>query len=97
MNDQQNNIRLFESQEIRTAWDEEAEKWWFSIVDVVATFKESVDAAVYWCKLKQRLKAEGNQTVTNCHGVKMRAAEFSSYGGVAGEAWRGGRCAATKI
>ena len=43
-----NNIRLFESQEIRTAWDEEAEKWWFSIVDVVATLTESVDAAAYW-------------------------------------------------
>ena len=78
MNDQQNNIRLFESQEIRTAWDEEAEKWWFSIVDVVATLTESVDAAAYWRKLKQRLKAEGNETVTNCHGLKMRAADGKS-------------------
>ena len=73
-----NNIRLFESQEIRTAWDEEAEKWWFSIVDVVATLTESVDAAAYWRKLKQRLKAEGNETVTNCHGLKMRAADGKS-------------------
>ena len=47
-----NNIRLFESQEIRTVWDEEAEKWWFSIVDVVAILTESVDAAAYWRKLK---------------------------------------------
>ena len=78
MNNQQNNIRLFESQEIRTAWDEEAEKWWFSIVDVVATLTESVDAAAYWRKLKQRLKAEGNETVTNCHGLKMRAADGKS-------------------
>lgn len=70
-----NNIRLFESQEIRTAWDEDDEKWWFSIVDVVATLTESVDAAAYWRKLKQRLKAEGNETVTNCHGLKMRAAD----------------------
>ena len=73
-----NNIRLFESQEIRTAWDEDAEKWWFSIVDVVATLTESVDAAAYWRKLKQRLKAEGNETVTNCHGLKMRAADGKS-------------------
>ena len=78
MNDQQNNIRLFESQEIRTAWDEEAEKWWFSIVDVVATLTESVDAAAYWRKLKQRLRAEGNEAVTNCHGLKMRAADGKS-------------------
>ena len=78
MNNQQNNIRLFESQEIRTAWDEKAEKWWFSIVDVVATLTESVDAAAYWRKLKQRLKAEGNETVTNCHGLKMRAADGKS-------------------
>ena len=78
VNNQQNNIRLFESQEIRTAWDEEAEKWWFSIVDVVATLTESVDAAAYWRKLKQRLKAEGNETVTNCHGLKMRAADGKS-------------------
>ena len=78
MNNQKNNIRLFESQEIRTAWDEEAEKWWFSIVDVVATLTESVDAAAYWRKLKQRLKAEGNKTVTNCHGLKMRAADGKS-------------------
>ena len=73
-----NNIRLFESQEIRTAWDEEAEKWWFSIVDVVATLTKSVDAAAYWRKLKQRLKAEGNETVTNCHGLKIRAADRKS-------------------
>ena len=78
MKNQQNNIRLFESQEIRTSWDEEAEKWWFSIVDVVATLTESVDAAAYWRKLKQRLKAEGNETVTNCHGLKMRAADGKS-------------------
>ena len=75
MSDTQNNIRLFESQQIRTEWDEDAEKWWFSIVDVVATLSDSVDAAAYWRKLKQRLKAEGNETVTNCHALKMRAAD----------------------
>lgn len=75
MSETQNNIRLFESWQIRTEWDADAEKWWFSIVDVVATLTESVDATAYWRKLKQRLKAEGNETVTNCHGLKMRAAD----------------------
>jgi hypothetical protein len=75
MSDTQNKTKLFESQQIRTEWDEDAEKWWFSIVDVVATLTESVDATAYWRKLKQRLKAEGNETVTNCHGLKMRAAD----------------------
>jgi hypothetical protein len=55
--------------------DAEAEKWWFSIVDVVATLTESADATAYWRKLKQRLKVEGNETVTNCHGLKMQAAD----------------------
>ena len=68
-------LQLFESVHIRTAWDESEEKWWFSIVDVVATLTESVDATAYWRKLKQRLKAEGNETVTNCHGLKMKAAD----------------------
>lgn len=75
MSDGPNTIKLFESQQIRSEWDAEAEKWWFSIVDVVATLTESVDATAYWRKLKQRLKAEGNETVTNCHGLKMRAAD----------------------
>jgi hypothetical protein len=66
-------IQAFESQAIRTKWDAEAEKWWFSIVDVIAVLTESVDATAYWRKLKQRMKAEGNETVTNCHGLKMRA------------------------
>lgn len=75
MSDTPNKIRLFESQQIRTEWNAEAEKWWFSVVDVVATLTESVDATAYWRKLKQRLKAEGNETVTNCHGLKMQAAD----------------------
>ena len=58
---------------IRTAWDEEKEEWYFSIVDVVAVLTDSADPAAYWRKLKQRLKAEGNETVTNCHGLKMTA------------------------
>ena len=67
----QNKIQLYEDQPIRTAWDEENEEWYFSIVDVVRVLTESADAAAYWRKLKQRLTAEGNETVTNCHGLKM--------------------------
>ena len=66
-------IQLFENQRIRTAWDEEREEWYFSIVDVVGVLTDSVDPTAYWRKLKQRLKAEGNETVTNCHGLKMTA------------------------
>ena len=68
-----NKIQLFEDKRIRTAWDEEKEEWYFSVVDVVAVLTDSVDPAAYWRKLKQRLKAEGNETVTNCHGLKMTA------------------------
>ena len=68
-------IQLFEEQQIRTAWNEEKEEWYFSIVDVVGVLTESVDAAGYWRKLKQRLKEEGNETVTNCHALKMKAAD----------------------
>ena len=66
-------IKLFEQKEVRTAWDEEEEKWYFSVVDVLQVLTDSVDVASYWRKLKQRLKAEGNETVTNLHGLKMRA------------------------
>ena len=72
---EENNIQLFENQPIRTAWDPENEEWLFSIVDVVGILSESKDPAAYWRKLKQRLKEEGNETVTNCHGLKMRAAD----------------------
>lgn len=68
-------IQLFENQRIRTAWDEEKEEWYFSIVDVVGVLTDSVDPTAYWRKLKQRLKAESNETVTNCHGLKMKAAD----------------------
>lgn len=68
-------IQLFEDKKIRTAWDEEKEEWYFSVVDVVAVLTDSKDAAAYWRKLKQRLKAEGNETVTNCHALKMTAAD----------------------
>ena len=69
------SLRLFENQHIRSHWDTERELWYFSIVDIVAVLTESKDPTAYWRKLKQRLKAEGNETVTNCHGLKMTAAD----------------------
>ena len=71
----ENSIQLFDNRQIRTQWDAEGEKWYFSIVDIVAVLTESADVAAYWRKLKQRLKAEGNETVTNCHALKMTAAD----------------------
>ena len=71
-------IQLFEERKVRTIWDDEHEKWYFSIVDVVAVLTEQSDmlqARKYWNKLKQRLLEEGNQTVTNCHQLKMKAAD----------------------
>ena len=71
-------IKLFEEQKVRMEWDDEKEKWFFSIVDVCAVLTESKDyltARKYWNKLKQRLKEEGNETVTNCHQLKMKAAD----------------------
>jgi hypothetical protein len=68
-----NAIQLFESKNVRTIWDSDQEKWFVSIIDVIAILTDSVDANAYWRKLKQRLKAEGNETVTNCHGLKMIA------------------------
>lgn len=68
-----NEIKKFEDKKVRTLWDEGQEKWYFSIVDVIAVLTESVDPNAYWRKLKQRLKEEGNETVTNCHGLKMLA------------------------
>ena len=69
-------IQLFEDKQVRTAWDDELEEWFFSIVDVCWILTESKDyltARKYWNKLKQRLKKEGNETVTNCHQLKLRA------------------------
>ena len=69
------SVKLFESQEIRSAWNEDEEEWYFSIVDVVGALTESQDGRKYWNKLKQRLKDEGNETVTNCHQLKLKAAD----------------------
>ena len=70
-----NKIQIFEDKRIRTAWNEETEEWYFSVVDVVSVLTDSVDGRKYWNKLKQRLKEEGNETVTNCHQLKMKAAD----------------------
>ncbi len=69
------SLQLFEDQPVRTAWDEEKEEWYFAIVDIVGILSESKDPSAYWRKLKQRPKEEGNETVTNCHGLKMKAAD----------------------
>lgn len=68
-------IKIFEEKKVRTLWDDETEEWYFSVVDVVSVLTDSVDPAAYWRKLKQRLKEEGNETVTNCHGLKMPASD----------------------
>ena len=70
-----NEIQLFEDQKIRVAWDAEREEWYFSVVDVVGVLTDSPDyntGRKYWNKLKQRLKEEGSELVTNCHQLKMR-------------------------
>ena len=68
-------IKLFEERKVRTIWDDEQEKWYFSIVDVISILTDSTNPQAYWRKLKQRLIEEGNETVTNCHALKMRAAD----------------------
>ena len=68
-------IQIFEDKRIRTTWNEETEEWYFSVVDVVSVLTDSVDGRKYWNKLKQRLKEEGNETVTNCHQLKMKATD----------------------
>ena len=69
------SIKLFEDFKVRTLWDRDKEVWWFSVVDIINILTESKDPTAYWRKLKQRLKAEGNETVTNCHGLKMKASD----------------------
>ncbi|MBQ3631904.1 MAG: Bro-N domain-containing protein [Prevotella sp.] len=70
-----NQIRLFEEKKVRAVYDDVEEKWYFSIVDVCGVLTQSKDATAYWRKLKQRLKEEGNETVTNCHALKLQAAD----------------------
>lgn len=70
---QRHKIQLFEDKKVRTAWDDEREEWYFSIVDVCAVLSESENPQTYWRVLKNRLKKEGNETVTNCNALKMLA------------------------
>lgn len=82
MADPNDKIQLFENQRIRTAWDEEKEEWYFSIVDVVAVLTDQPDqrhAAKYWSVLKTRLKKEGSELTTNCSQLKMQAADGKKY------------------
>ena len=72
---QNDKIQLFEDKRIRTAWDEEKEEWYFSIVDVIAVLTDSPNPQTYWRVLKKRLKDEGNETVTSCNALKMTAAD----------------------
>ena len=76
-----NKIQLFEGTKIRTVWDSIQEEWFFSVVDVcnVLSGSQAKDPGAYWRKLKQRLKAEGSEVVTNCHGLKLMASDGKMY------------------
>ena len=76
---QEEAIKLFEGKQVRYVWDDEKEKYFFSVVDVIQVLTDSVDGRKYWNKLKQRLKAEGNESVTNCHQLKLQAADGKKY------------------
>ncbi len=67
------DIKIFESTKIRSSWNNEQEKWYFAIVDIIAVLSDSNNPQVYWRVLKKRLLAEGNETVTNCNALKMEA------------------------
>lgn len=69
------NIKLFEKKQIRSEWNEKEQKWYFAIVDIIAALTDSPNPQVYWRVLKKRLKEEGNESVTNCNALKMRAAD----------------------
>ena len=71
----QKTIKLFENKKVRVEWDETQQKWYFSIADVIAVLTDSIDPGAYWRKLKERLKEEGNETVTNCHTLKLLATD----------------------
>jgi len=75
MSNSKNKIKLFEEKQVRAVWDCDSEKWWFSIVDVVAVLTESPNPQTYWRVMKKRLKDEGNESVTNCNALKMIAAD----------------------
>lgn len=72
-------IKLFESKKVRSHWDAERERWYFSIVDVVGILTDSPDARNYWKVLKHRLKKEGNESVTNCNQLKLESSDGKFY------------------
>ncbi len=78
------NLVLFEQKQVRRAWNEVDQKWYFGIVDVVGLLTDNVDAGSYWRKLKERLKKEGNETATDCHAFKMTAADGRQLSGHSG-------------
>jgi BRO family, N-terminal domain len=75
----ENSIKIFEDKKVRTIWDEEQEKWYLSIVDIIASLTESPNPRKYWSVLKTRLKAEGSQLATNCSQLKMQSADGKFY------------------
>lgn len=75
MEDIMNELKLFESQYIRSAWNPDEDQWYYSVIDVIAALTDSKNPSAYWRKLKQRLSEEGNETVTNCHKLKLEAAD----------------------
>lgn len=77
--EKKNEIKIFEEKKVRTLWDAEQEKWYLSIVDVVAILTESPNPRKYWSVLKTRLKAEGSQLATNCSQLKMQSADGKFY------------------
>lgn len=81
MKTESTQIKLFEDKKVRSIWDKETEEWYFSVVDVCNVLSESAskDPGAYWRKLKQRLKKEGSEVVTNCHGLKMPSADGKMY------------------
>ena len=76
---QHNAIKLFEAKKVRTIWDDKEEKWYFSIVDVVAVLTDSPNPRKYWSVLKTRLKKEGSELTTNCSQLKMKSADGKMY------------------
>src|SRR5665647_854945 len=76
---QKNAIKIFEEKKVRTVWDDEQEKWYFSIVDVIEALTDSPNPRKYWSVLKLRLKKEGSQLTTNCSQLKMQSADGKSY------------------
>jgi hypothetical protein len=76
MTKKDNSILLFNEKQVRRHWDDERELWVFSVVDVIEILTESVDSNAYWRKLKERLKKEWNEAVTNCHGLKMKSKDW---------------------